>query len=281
MNRYLSLLVALIASPLFAAEPTKPLAEVSKQLNIAYNSAQDADPVRHKLDAYLPKDAKNFPMMMFVHGGTWRSGSKDLYAALGETFAKQGIGVIIINYRLSRADNNFKHPDHVKDVAKAFGWMKSNAEKMGGDVKKLYLAGHSAGGHLISLLATDHQYLKAEKCEVKDIRGVMSISGVYTIPSYIPAFQLPFGKDEEMCKAASPVTHVKSELPPFFVAYGDSDFPTLDTMAIDFTKKLKESKNNVKLVKMEKRDHYSIIIKLATSADDPLTKEMISFVSGK
>ncbi|WP_157369477.1 alpha/beta hydrolase [Zavarzinella formosa] len=278
------LLLSLIAWPLLAQEAPKATVappEITKQLNITYNPDKDADPVRHKLDVYLPKDVKKFPMMMFVHGGSWNSGSKDLYGSLGQTFAQQGIGTVIINYRLSRADNNVKHPDHIKDVAKAFAWMKANAAKLGGDEKKLYVSGHSAGGHLVSLLATDDQYLKAEKCSVADISGVMPISGVYAITSIVPVFHRPFGKEDEMCKAASPVTHVKGSLPPFLVSYADADFLTLDKMAEDFGKKLKELKNEVTVMKLEKRNHFSIIINLAVSAQDPLTKAMVGFVTKK
>lgn len=283
MKRLLPLLLlTLLAGPLAAQDSAKPTdADVLKQLNIAYNTDTDADPVRHKLDVYLPKGVKNFPIMMFVHGGSWSYGSKDLYGALGETFAKQGIGTIITNYRLSKPDNNFKHPDHIRDVAKAFAWMKSNSVKLGGDARRLYVAGHSAGGHLVSLLATDEQFLKAEKCGIADIRGVMPISGVYTIASIVPVFHRAFGKEDLTCKAASPVNHVRESLPPFLVSYADSDFPTLDRMAEDFGKKLKESKNDVTLMKMEKRNHFSIIINLAVSEKDPLTQAMIGFVNKK
>src|SRR5262245_21259620 len=124
--------------------------------------------------------------MMFVHGGAWRSGQKEMYAALGETFAKQGVGTAVINYRLSSSGGTVKHPDHVKDVARAFAWVKENAARYGGDPEKLYISGHSAGGHLVALLATDEQYLKAEKCSAKDVRGVMALSGVYTIGAGLP-----------------------------------------------------------------------------------------------
>jgi acetyl esterase/lipase len=282
-SNYWALLPALLAAfPGLAQDATKAGGpEVVKQLNVSYNDAKDADPVRHKLDVFTPKGAKNFPLMMFVHGGSWTSGSKDLYSALGETFAKQGVGVVIINYRLSRADNAVKHPDHIKDVAKAFAWMKTNAAKLGADEKKLYVAGHSAGGHLVSLLVTDEQYLKAEKCSAADIRGVMPISGVYSIASVVPIFNRPFVKETEACLAASPVTHVRASLPPFLVAYGDADFPTLDKMAEDFGKKLKDQKNDVTVMKLEKRNHFSIIINLAVNAQDPLTQAMVSFVTKK
>jgi acetyl esterase/lipase len=273
-----ALLPALLgAGPLAAQDKAGPY-EVEKHRNLAYNPARDADPVRHRLDLYLPKGAKDYPLMVFVHGGMWRSGNKDLYAPLGETFAKQGIGTAVINYRLSNRDGTgAKHPDHVQDVAKAFAWVKASAGKYGYAKDKLYLSGHSAGGHLVSLLATDEEYLKAEGCSLADIRGVMTISGVYTISNLVGPFEAIFGKDEAVCKAASPITHVKEKEPPFLIAYGTKDFPFLDQMAEQFGKKLADCKCDAKVMKLD-RDHFSIIINLAASADDPLTKAMVAFM---
>jgi acetyl esterase/lipase len=275
-----ALLPALLGAAPLAAQDKGTSYSVEKHLNLAYNPAKDADPVRHKLDLYVPKGAKDFPVMMFVHGGAWRSGNKELYAALGDTFARQGIGVAVINYRLSNRQGTVKHPDHIQDVARAFAWVKANAVKYGGSSEKLYLSGHSAGGHLVSLLATDEQYLKAEKCSIADVKGVMSISGVYTISSLFGPLQDAFGKDEEVCKAASPIHHVKDKHPPFLIAYGNKDFPFLDQMAEQFGKKLSASKCTAKVMKLD-RDHFSIIIKLAADADDPLGKAMVEFMTKK
>jgi acetyl esterase/lipase len=273
-----ALLPALLGAAPLAADDKGTTYPVEKHLNLAYNPARDADPVRHKLDLYVPKGARDFPVMVFVHGGMWRSGSKDLYAALGNTFAQQGIGTAVINYRLSnRNGDGARHPDHIKDVAKAFAWVKANAGKYGGSKDKLFLSGHSAGGHLVSLLATDEQYLKAEGCSVADVKGVMTVSGVYTISNLVGAFQEIFGKDDAACKAASPLTHVKDKHPPFLIAYGTKDFPFLDQMAEQFGKKLSDCKCDAKVMKLD-RDHYSIIVQLAASATDPLTKAMVEFM---
>jgi acetyl esterase/lipase len=272
------LLAFVVPSGLVAQEATKEI-EVEKHLNLVYNPAKDADPVRHKLDIYTPKGMKNFPVMLFVHGGTWQSGSKDLYAGLGQTFAKQGIGTVIINYRLSKRDGNVKHPDHIQDVAKAFAWTKENISKYGGNKERLFISGHSAGGHLVALLTTDEQYLKAEKCTPKDIHGVLALSGVYEIVALVPVFHNAFGKDDAVCKAASPINHVKKDLPPFLVAYADKDLPTLDLMAEQFGKKLQENQCDCKVLKLEQRDHISIIINTAANKDDPLAKAMIDFIN--
>jgi acetyl esterase/lipase len=271
-----ALLPVLFGPALLAAGETK--FEVEKVLDVSYNSAKDADPKRHKLDLYMPKGAKDFPVMMFVHGGRWKSGNKELYAPLGELFAKQGIVTVVINYRLTEKDGKIKHPDHIHDVAKAFAWVKENCGKYGGGKEKVFISGHSAGGHLVALLATDDSYLKAEKCTQKDIHGVMALSGVYTITPLILGDV--FGKDAEVCKAASPLTHVQANEPPFLIAYGTKDIPFLDAMAEEFGKKLTECKCDCKVMKME-RDHYTIIKNMASDVDDPLTKAMLEFMGKK
>lgn len=277
-HRFACFLFLLIPAGAFGQSST---VEVEKHRNIPYNSEPGADPVRHKLDLFVPKGAKDGPMMVFVHGGSWRSGNKDLYGALGETFAKQGVSTAIINYRLSSTKGEIKHPDHIKDVAKAFSWVKSNAKKYGGSPEKIYVSGHSAGGHLVALLATDPQYLKAEKCATTDVRGVMALSGVYQIVPALDMIRDAFGSDLKACEAASPISHVKGNHPPFLIAYGDKDFPFLDGMAEDLGKKLKAARCEAKVMKLPQRDHFSIIINTATKADDPLTKAMVEFMGKK
>jgi acetyl esterase/lipase len=275
-HRIASLLSLILGAAGLNAQDAK--FEVDKHKNLVYNPAKTADPVRHKLDLYVPKGAKDFPVMMFVHGGAWKSGNKELYAPLGETFARQGIGTAVINYRLTDSKGNVKHPDHIQDVAKAFAWVKANCGKYGGSKDKLFISGHSAGGHLVALLGTDESYLKAEGCTSRDICGVMAVSGVYTITPLVLGDI--FSKDEEVCKAASPVTHCKGSHPPFLIAYGSKDFPFLDMMAEEFGKKLKDAKNEATVMKLD-RNHFSIIIEMGTKADDQLTKAMVEFMTRK
>jgi acetyl esterase/lipase len=121
-------------------------------------------------------------VLLLVHGGAWMHGDNrccGLYSAVGEFFASQGIGCVLTNYRLSPW---VKHPEHIKDVARAFAWTHAHIAGFGGRPDRVYLLGHSAGGHLVSLLATDESYLCAEGLSSKDIRGVISVSGVYRIP---------------------------------------------------------------------------------------------------
>jgi acetyl esterase/lipase len=250
--------------------------EVEKHKDIAYRTDKDADK-RHKLDIYCPKGQKDVPVVLFVHGGSWRWGNKDLFAGIGEAFSKTGIAVVICNYRLSP---EVRHPEHIKDVAGAFAWTYENIGKYGGDAGKLFVCGHSAGGHLVSLLATDPEYLKVENRKPVEIKGVISISGVYTITAKERVFNEAFGKDEEVCKNASPLTHVAGKHPPFLIAYADNDYAHLDEMAKDMHDALKKVDSPSDLLLCKRRSHISIIINFV-DPDDSLNKAFREFVMGK
>src|SRR5438132_1420307 len=167
MKRFLPVLCALfmLLSPAVRADDKKPApnpvdAAVEVIKDQPYRTDKDADAVKHKLDLYLPNGKKDFPVLFFVHGGAWKSGDRRIYGRLGNLFAKQGIGTVIISYRLSP---KVQHPAHIQDVGKAFAWTHANIAKHGGRADQIFVCGHSAGGHLVALLATDESYLKAEK----------------------------------------------------------------------------------------------------------------------
>jgi arylformamidase len=238
--------------------------EVKTVKDVTYCEGKDEDKAKHKLDLYLPKDQKDFPVLFFVHGGSWRTGNKGMYTAVGNSFAGAGIGTVVINYRLSP---KVQHPAHIEDVAKAFAWTAENISKYGGKADQIFACGHSAGGHLVSLMATDPSYLKAEKRTPADIRGVVAISCVYSIDSDFRLFNSVFGKDPDVCKKASPLTHATGKHPPFLIAYADNDFAQLDKMAIDMDAALKKSASPTTLLKLVDRNHYTIIMYLVDPTD--------------
>ncbi|HEV2970595.1 MAG TPA: alpha/beta hydrolase [Pirellulales bacterium] len=280
--RWLSLLIAaLLTAPALVAsaadDPKKdaPLPDVRAERDISYYTGPGADKVKHKLDLYLPKGKSDFPIVMFVHGGAWVFGDKDFWGvheAIGRMFARHGIGAAVISYRLSPA---VQHPEHVKDVARAFAWLHENVKNYGGRPDELFVCGHSAGGHLVSLLATDDTYLKAEGLSLADIKGVMPISGVYLIPD--KWFTDVFGKDPETRKKASPINDVHAGCPPFCVVYGDDDFPTCGATSERFCEALKAEKVAAESLEIKKRNHIDIITGCGKD-DDPCAKALVDFV---
>lgn len=242
--------------------------------DIAYRDDKDADPVKHKLDLYLPKGQRDFPVVFFVHGGGWHSGNKELYSAIGQMFARNGIGAVLINYRLSP---KVQFPAHIEDVAKAFAWTHANIDRYGGRADRIICCGHSAGGHLVSLLATDEKYLKAEKCSFKDIRCVIPISGVYAIDEIHGLYVSVFGRDRVERKDASPIHHVGKDVPPFFILCADRDLPTIDKVSDEFYKALKKAKVDVREQMIPQRTHISIVL-LATKEDDLTAAAILDYI---
>jgi acetyl esterase/lipase len=168
--------------PLWGPTETGPSDAVERIRDISYYDGPQADPGRHKLDLFLPKGKTDYPVVVLVHGGAWTMGDNrccGLYSSVGEFLASQGIGAVLPNYRLSPG---VKHPEHIKDLARAFAWTRNHIAEHGGRTDEIFLMGHSAGGHLVALLAADEKYLKAEGCRGADIKGVIGLSGVYRIP---------------------------------------------------------------------------------------------------
>src|SRR5262245_20687187 len=150
-----ALLFGLLAGSARAAEPAG--FKVRSTLDVPYvpNAGH-----RQKLDVFRPEGQTGQPVVLMVHGGAWVIGDKDfhgLYRDVAEGLAKQGLVVVTANYRLSPW---VRHPEHVKDVARAFAWTRKNVKEHGGDPDQIYLCGHSAGGHLVALLATDESLLR-------------------------------------------------------------------------------------------------------------------------
>lgn len=264
-------------NPLPLAKP----AEVERHLNLAYRDlapGEDAAKGKNKLDLYCPKGHKGFPVLFFVHGGGWRNGDKRLfgvYSSLGECLARQGIGTVVINYRLSPA---VRHPEHIKDVARAFAWTCKNIEKYGGAPDQVYLCGHSAGGHLVSLLATDQSYLKAEGLRAEAIKGVIPISGVYDLTAELGLFRTAFGTEVDARKRASPVNNVTANLPPFLILFADGDFVTCDKMSEAFCRALQDNKCDAKTLEIKHRNHFTVIVN-ANRPEDPVAQAIVGFVA--
>jgi acetyl esterase/lipase len=271
----LGLAAGLLLVPPAGADEPKPVGgppEVEAIKDVAYYDGKDADPVKHRLDLYLPKGRKDFPVLFFVHGGAWKSGDKKTYAPLGEVFARQGLGTVIINYRLSPA---VKHPAHIEDVARAFAWTHAHIASYGGRADEIFAGGHSAGGHLVALLATDEKYLQAEHLALGDIKAVIAISGVYLIVP--PLFSSVFGKDVATYKEASPLEHVKAGEPPFLILYGDRDFPTCDVFSKRMAEALTDAKCAASTLEIKDRDHISIIKRMLNDGD-PAAHAIVEFV---
>jgi acetyl esterase/lipase len=271
-----ALLLARPARPAGAAEEAKAPKtggnfEVEVHKDIAYAEGKDVDE-RQKLDVYVPKGGKEYPTLFFIHGGGWTKGSRSSFGRIGRTFAKNGVAFVSVGYRLSP---KVKHPAHIQDVAKGFAWTVANIGKFGGNPGAIFVSGHSAGGHLAALLATDEDYLKAEKLSLGNIKGAIPVSGVYVVS---PRMKNIFGDDAEVCKKASPQNHARAGLPPFLILYGDGERRGLGRQADAFAPVLKKHKVETITYMGKDRNHGSIMMKMVAE-DDPATQAILEFIA--
>jgi acetyl esterase/lipase len=129
---------------------------------------------RQRLDIYRPREARHAPVILFWHGGSWKRGDKDYYRFVGASLARRGFVAILPDYRLA-PDHPF--PAFVEDAASAVRWARDHAAEYGGDPERIYISGHSAGGHNALMLALDPQYLRAVGLAPSDVAGVVSLAG--------------------------------------------------------------------------------------------------------
>jgi arylformamidase len=188
-------------------------------------------------------------VLLFFHGGGWTGGYKEWMAFMAPAFTSAGIVFASAGYRLA--------PQHVfptgaRDCAGAMAWMGDNAARFGGDRRRLFIGGHSAGGHYSALLAVDGSL------PAGTIRGCLPLSGVYDFTegsglSQRPRFLGP-GPTE---RAASPIHRIEGRPPPFFLAHGDKDFPHLIPQAQRMEAALRAAGGDVERLVLAGRDHFS------------------------
>ncbi|MEX0628088.1 MAG: alpha/beta hydrolase [Cucumibacter sp.] len=175
---------------------------------------------RHMLDVYAPKGLENAaPVILFVYGGSWNRGERRDYEFVGHALAARGFVTVIADYRLVP---EVAYPGFVEDCAAAVGWIERNIGDYGGDPRRLFLAGHSAGAYNVAMLALEPAFLRDQGVTVK-VRGVAGLSGPYSFyPFRVDEAIAAFG-DAPNPEGTQPVNLVTADSPPMFLATGTGD----------------------------------------------------------
>ncbi|MFC5190999.1 alpha/beta hydrolase [Algoriphagus aquatilis] len=123
----------------------------SKEINYLQQSASLPE---KNLNVFAPKKAEKAPVLIFIHGGSWNSGRKEIYDFMGSRLARRGVVTVIIDYPLAPA---YQLPAMEKASVTAIKWVQENISNYGGDPEQIYVSGHSAGGHLAALVAINKE----------------------------------------------------------------------------------------------------------------------------
>jgi acetyl esterase/lipase len=259
------------------------------QRNIPYTEPADE---RQVLDVYSPPNAKNLPVVFWIHGGGWQTGDKSEIQSKPHAFMDKGFVFVSTNYRLlPKVDM----ATIVRDVARSIHWVHEHIAEHGGDPNRLFIMGHSAGAQLAALICTDDRYLKSEGLSLAIVKGCVPVDGdTYDVPAIIEtaetrrrAHGLPqvkfghrekFGNDPEKHRDFSAVTHVARDkgIPPFLLLYV-ADHPETSAQAQRLANVLKAAGVPVTLFGGRETTHNKINADLGRPGD-PATKALFEFV---
>lgn len=217
-----------------------------------------------QLDVYSQKNKRQADVLLFIHGGNWIHGKKSTYAFLGKRLAKKGIVLVVPDYRMGNAIN---YEMMAGDVALAIKWTKKNIVNFGGDSSNVFISGHSAGGHLAALVATDKQYTDQLNMN-NSLKGTILIDAFgLDIYSYLKnstykkdsIYTSTFSRSEKTWKQASPVNHLHDGMPPFLIFLGTNTFPAVTTDNNIFFKAVKKYQPQTQLILKKHKNHFEMI----------------------
>ena len=172
------------------------------------------------LDLYRPQGvhARSAPVVLFFYGGGWHRGERDQYRFVGRRLAQHGILAIVADYRTFPQAG---FPDFVDDAARAVAWTRRHADGYGGDPRRVFLAGHSAGAQIAALLGTDPRYLQRHGARPRDLAGVIGLAGPYDF-AITGKYRAVFGPTAQWPQAQA-VNFVDGDEPAFLLVHGDRD----------------------------------------------------------
>ncbi|MEY3129919.1 MAG: hypothetical protein RLY12_291 [Verrucomicrobiota bacterium] len=276
MNRLVRLLAILAFTGLAAGE-LRTLRDIAYKDDVVSQTPYEQE--RCKLDLTLPADAKGFPTYVWFYGGGLKNGGKDLdseyCAEIRASLARAGVAVVTPDYRLSP---KVKYPAYVDDAAAAFAWTVKHIAAHGGDPRKVFIGGHSAGGYLALLVGMDAERLKPHGLTLGSVAGIAQVSGQvfnhYTVREERGQARYGITSDE-----AAPAFHIRKSLPPILTIYAQNDMLSRAEENMFFVTTLKAAGHTENYsLRVDDRDHATVGHNLRND-DDPARLAILNFIA--
>ncbi len=216
------------------------------------------DEAWQQLDVY--PQSKSSPVLVFIHGGSWRHGRKDQYYFAADAFIRMGYTVVVPDY-IKYPDERARFPSFVEDGAKALAWVKENIERYNGNPEQIFLAGHSAGAHTALMLASDMQFLSRVGLQPDDLKGVAGIAGPY---SFIPDWEVTktvFGPPNRY-PLMDVLNYIDGDEPSTLLLHSQDDAQVGQYNQEQVAKHMREQNVDVETVLYEGIDHIEMVLHL-------------------
>lgn len=241
-NRYINYLFAALG--IFLSVTGCAFKSVHRNKHITYKAAE-LNKSSQELNVFAPADKHKLkPVLIYVHGGSWNSGNKKLYSFLGSRMARKGVVTVIPDYPKSPAAG---YNEMAVAIAAAVKWTKQNISRYGGDSNRIFISGHSAGGHLAALVSIKNDYFK--NLEITNpIKGIILIDAAgLDMYGYLKEqnfaegerYLKTFSNDPLTWKAASPIYFLQQGMPPMLIYQGGKTYPSISIGNKKFTDSLK------------------------------------------
>ena len=207
---------------------------VRARLGAPQRFAYGATPVE-QLDVFATARS-NAPVMVFIHGGAWRGGDARSQAFAAEMFVKAGAHLVLPDFAVVM---DVGLDGMVAQVRRAVAWVAANAARFGGDARRIFVGGHSSGGHLTgNVLITD--WARDFQLPADLVKGGLCMSGMYDLaPVRLSARSSYVKFDDRIERELSPIRHLARVRCPVVVAYGERDSPEFQRQSREWAEALR------------------------------------------
>jgi arylformamidase len=214
------------------------------RLDLAYGPG-----ARHRLDVF-PAGRAAAPTLVYIHGGYWQMNDKEPYAFLGEGVRGAGFNLALVEYTLAPAA---RMDTIVSEVRNAVAWVIEHAKEIDGDPSRVFVSGHSAGGHLTAMAMTDAR-----------VAGGVAISGLYDLePIRLCYLNEKLGLDAADAERNSPIRHLPASASPLVVTVGLAELPELVRQSQEYATAWTRRGLRGRYLPLAGHEHFSILEELA------------------
>ena len=236
----------------FMAQSEQARTTLKPRLDLAYG--RDA---RQKLD-FFPAASKNAPLFVFIHGGYWQSLDNKPFSFMAAPLNQAGIACAAMTYDLCPTISMTRL---VQQIREGILWLHGHASELGFDAKRMFVGGHSAGGHLATMmLLTDWTRYGLPRDVMK---GGLSISGLYELePVRLAYVNEALKLDASEARALSPQHHLPhdaSSLPPLLLAVGAAELPEFVRQQRDFAAEARQRNWRLGEIELSGHNHFSVL----------------------
>jgi acetyl esterase/lipase len=232
---------------------------------------------RDRLDVYFARTApERAPVIVYLYGGRWQNGSKEQYRLLGDALTRRDLVLVVPEYRLYP---EVEFPAWVEDAARAVRWTRENIQRFGGDPGRIWVVGHSAGGHTAALLALDDRYLLEAGVPTGSVRGFVSLAGPVNSEWTAADVQALMGPREGW-PATYPATHIDGTERPLLLLHGSGDRTVSPGNSVSLAERIRDRGGCARSLLYPGIGHVEIAVALAVPRlpGPPVLEDVLGFM---